>query len=65
MTEVYVIAEVYGGVLNEISVFSTIEKALFELERQAKSYDFKQVAKDHWTSQDEDDDMTLWTVKID
>ena len=64
MTQVYVVAEVYGGVLNEISVYSTLEKALFELQRQAESCDFKQVSKDHWTSQDEDDDMTLWTVKI-
>ena len=64
MTDIYVVAEVYGGVLNKISVFSTLEKALFNFEKQAKSYDFKQVSKDHWTSQDEDDDMTLWTVQI-
>jgi hypothetical protein len=64
MTQVYVVAEVYGGVVNEISVFNTLEKALFELERQAKANDFEQVSKDHWVSQDEEDDMTLWAVEL-
>lgn len=65
MTDIYIIAEVYGGVLNEILAFDTKEKALAYVEDQVKKNDFHKVSDDHWTSRDEDDDMTLWTVSID
>lgn len=64
MTDVYVVAEIFGGVLHELTVFDTKEKAQAYAEQQAKEYDFKQEDTDRWTSQDEDDDMTLWKVQV-
>ena len=64
MTDIFIVAEVFGGVLHEISAWTTKEKALQYIEQQAKEYDFKKETEDRWISQDEDDDMTLWKVQL-
>jgi len=61
---VYIIALVIGGVLDTLLGFAIKEKALAWVEEHAKLYNYHKDNEDHWTSIDEDDDMTLWEVKI-
>ncbi len=60
--KIYIVAEVYGGVLNEVHTFISKEKALLFMESLAKDLGFEKECETHWSN--EDDDLTLWENEI-
>lgn len=59
---IFVVAEVYGGVLNEITAFKNREDAVAYAEAKAKEEGFQKEHEDSWASGDGDGDMSLWEI---
>jgi hypothetical protein len=64
MTDVHVVVLVFGGVISDVQVFETREKAVAYIKGEAETYDLHKVNEARWESGDEEDDMTLWKLSI-
>lgn len=61
---IYVVAHVFGGVLDSLEAYTDEATARTHMETQAKKNGFHMDSLDHWTSADEDDDITMWSVQL-
>ena len=64
ITDIHIVAQVLGGVLEKVLTFSTKEKALAWIIKQTKNTDFRKVSTDQWSSRDNDEILTLLKAKI-